>query len=186
MDGQLGKGWPNSFHLLEWNASASRVTVHFRKWSHDGRFWAVGSDIYRDARDGTLEIPPSEGPPIVLRVAQPGVDDRTVQLNQQTITIGRAPTNTLPLADRKVSRAHGEICLRGATYVYCHKSLTNRTVHQRHSGERTLLRPLTGTQAVAEVALENEDRLFVGGVTLFVELEDQCVSTDKEPDESEP
>jgi hypothetical protein len=59
-------------------------------------------------------------------------------------------------------------------------------VHQRHSGERTLLRPLTGTQAVAEVALENEDRLFVGGVTLFVELEDQCVSTDKEPDESEP
>ncbi|MEW8073007.1 MAG: SAVMC3_10250 family protein, partial [Candidatus Thiodiazotropha sp.] len=49
-----GKGWPNGFQLVELDLPNRSGAVHFRKWSHYGRFWACGSDIYRDAADGVL------------------------------------------------------------------------------------------------------------------------------------
>ncbi len=54
MEGDLGKGWPNGFQVIEVDADSRSGAVHFHKWSADGRFWARGSDIYRDAPDGTL------------------------------------------------------------------------------------------------------------------------------------
>lgn len=54
MEGDLGRGWPNGFQLLELGEDGRSGAVHFRKWSPQGRFWARGSDIYRDAPDGVL------------------------------------------------------------------------------------------------------------------------------------
>lgn len=56
MEGDLGKGWPNGFHLIEVDVESLAVKVHFRKWSEGGRFWAIGSDLYRDAPNGILEL----------------------------------------------------------------------------------------------------------------------------------
>ncbi len=57
MEGDLGKGWPNGFQLLEVDVPTRTGAVRFMKWSQDGRFWARGSDIYRDAPDGMLRWP---------------------------------------------------------------------------------------------------------------------------------
>ena len=57
MEGDLGMGWPNAFNLLELAPSARSGLVSFRKWSRDGRFWAVGSDLYRSAPRGVLAWP---------------------------------------------------------------------------------------------------------------------------------
>jgi predicted phosphodiesterase len=54
MEGELGKGWPNGFQLIEIDPDTRSGAVHFRKWSQAGHFWPVGSDIYRQAPNGTL------------------------------------------------------------------------------------------------------------------------------------
>jgi calcineurin-like phosphoesterase family protein len=57
IEGDFGKSWPNGFQLIEIDPYSEKVTVHFRKWSRDGRFWAIGSDIYREAPNGVLVLP---------------------------------------------------------------------------------------------------------------------------------
>lgn len=57
MEGDLGKLWPNGFTLLEINVAGNSGAAHFQKWSRDGKFWAKGSDIYRDAPDGIFHWP---------------------------------------------------------------------------------------------------------------------------------
>jgi predicted MPP superfamily phosphohydrolase len=54
IEGDLGKNWPNGFHLIEIEVEPKVYTVHFRKWARDGRFWAKGTDLYREAPDGVL------------------------------------------------------------------------------------------------------------------------------------
>ncbi len=54
MEGDLGKNWPNGFQLMELDVPSRSGAVHFLKWSQGGRFWANGSDIYRDAPNGIL------------------------------------------------------------------------------------------------------------------------------------
>jgi RNA polymerase sigma factor (sigma-70 family) len=54
MEGDLGKNWPNAFQLIEVDVVSRGGAVHFRKWARNARFWAKGSDIYRDASDGVL------------------------------------------------------------------------------------------------------------------------------------
>jgi hypothetical protein len=61
IEGDLGKAWPNGFNLLEVDTTDGSGAVHFRKWARDARFWAKGSDIYRDAPDGTLKFGFSTG-----------------------------------------------------------------------------------------------------------------------------
>jgi calcineurin-like phosphoesterase family protein len=56
IEGDFGKSWPNGFQLIEIDPHSETVTIHFRKWSRDGRFWARGSDIYREAPDGVLVL----------------------------------------------------------------------------------------------------------------------------------
>lgn len=56
IEGGRGRDWPNGFQLLEWDLVSAAGVVHFRKWSKGGRFWAPGSDIYRQAPQGTLQI----------------------------------------------------------------------------------------------------------------------------------
>jgi predicted phosphodiesterase len=56
VEGDLGKDWPNGFQVLEIDPKRRAGSISFRKWSSAGRFWAKGSDIYRDAPDGTLDF----------------------------------------------------------------------------------------------------------------------------------
>lgn len=56
VEGDWGKKWPNGFQLIELDVASMAVDVQLRKWS--GRFWAVGSDIYRNAPDGRLHLDP--------------------------------------------------------------------------------------------------------------------------------
>jgi hypothetical protein len=57
MEGDLGKGWPNSFQVVELDTQSRAYRIHFRKWARDAspRFWAKGSDIYPNAPDGVLQ-----------------------------------------------------------------------------------------------------------------------------------
>lgn len=65
VEGDLGKSWPNGFQVIEIDPVTRAGSVAFHKWSSTGRFWARGSDIYRDARDGVLRFEGSapEEPP---------------------------------------------------------------------------------------------------------------------------
>src|SRR5919205_1115127 len=56
IEGDLGMGWPNEFHLIEVNVENRATEVHFRKWAKNPRYWAKGSDIYQDAPDGILQL----------------------------------------------------------------------------------------------------------------------------------
>jgi predicted MPP superfamily phosphohydrolase len=56
MEGDFGKNWPNGFQVIELDYASKGLSVHFRKWSQPGRFWAIGSDIYRSASDGVLRL----------------------------------------------------------------------------------------------------------------------------------
>lgn len=69
MEGDLGVTWPNGFNLLEVDPSARSGRVHFRKWSRDTHFWAIGSDLYNSAPRGTLAWPATSSPdsPIPLK-----------------------------------------------------------------------------------------------------------------------
>lgn len=62
IEGDLGKGWPNGFQLIEVDPSSLDATIHFRKWVARPRSWFKGSDIYSDARDGVLAWP--KHPPV--------------------------------------------------------------------------------------------------------------------------
>lgn len=59
MEGDMGKHWPNGFQLIEIDRHGAPDRVHFRKWSARGHFWALGSDIYRDAPAGILDLRPT-------------------------------------------------------------------------------------------------------------------------------
>jgi len=56
MEGDVGKGWPNSFHLIEVDLPSKRYAVHFRRWARDAvpRHWSPGTDLYECAPDGVL------------------------------------------------------------------------------------------------------------------------------------
>lgn len=54
MEGDRGKNWPNEFQVIEVEPVSHVGAIHFHKWSDIGRFWAIGSDIYRDAPEGVL------------------------------------------------------------------------------------------------------------------------------------
>ncbi len=54
VEGDLGKRWPNGFQIVEIDLLKRQGCVEFRKWSQEGRFWAKGCDIYRDAPEGVL------------------------------------------------------------------------------------------------------------------------------------
>ncbi|HET9713562.1 MAG TPA: metallophosphoesterase, partial [Pyrinomonadaceae bacterium] len=71
MDGDEGKNWPNEFHLIEIDVPNKAGTVHFRKWSPTGRYWAHGSDIYKAAPEGILRWPSEPAPSVVTAPARP-------------------------------------------------------------------------------------------------------------------
>jgi hypothetical protein len=54
MEGDVGRGWPNGFHVVEIDPASKTGAAHFLKWAKQGRFWTKGTDLYRDAPDGTL------------------------------------------------------------------------------------------------------------------------------------
>ncbi|CAH0350234.1 metallophosphoesterase [Aquabacterium sp. CECT 9606] len=54
VEGDLGREWPNGFQVLDIDPLTRSGSIMFQKWSSTGRFWAKGSDIYREAPDGVL------------------------------------------------------------------------------------------------------------------------------------
>ena len=56
IEGDLGKGWPNGFHLIEVDPANGAGAVHFRKWSKRASYWAKGCDLYRGAPNGMLPL----------------------------------------------------------------------------------------------------------------------------------
>lgn len=68
MEGDLGKNWPNSFHLIQVNTQTMSGHVSFEKWAARG-FWTKGTDLYEEAPDGNLPITLTRGPQASSRAA---------------------------------------------------------------------------------------------------------------------
>jgi pSer/pThr/pTyr-binding forkhead associated (FHA) protein len=100
-------------------------------------------------------VPRPEAPRARLRLIQPGLSERVLELDGRTVTLGRATDNGLVLVDGRVSRHHGRISVRRGTLVYTDLRSTN--------GSR-----VNGT-AVDEVVLGVGDRIEVGDTLLVIE-----------------
>ena len=74
IEGEHGKNWPNGFQLIEIDVKRKTGAVHFRKWARNARYWAKGTDIYRDAPDGVLRWPPESEAPVAELSFQDAVE----------------------------------------------------------------------------------------------------------------
>ena len=121
------------------------------------------------ARNDTMvfHVPKPEAPRARLRVIQPGASERDVQLDGQTVTIGRATDNGLPLADGRVSRHHGRIAVRRGALVYSDLGSTN--------GSRV------NGNVVDEVVLGVGDRIELGDTVIVVEALDAAGAGEARP-----
>jgi hypothetical protein len=104
IEGDIGKGWPNGFNLLEVDTSDGSGAVHFRKWAQDGRFWATGSDIYRDAPHGTLTFGPARSEITVRKDLPRGVESGRLSIYEAYLAKAEAweAESTSTLAGGKV------------------------------------------------------------------------------------
>jgi hypothetical protein len=107
--------------------------------------------------DRRSSIRPAAPPPprALLRVTEPGGSEREVRVEGAPLTLGRAPDNSLVIADRRVSRHHGRFQSRHGTLVYTDLGSTNGT---RVNGIR-----------VDEIVLGAGDRIQLGDVVVVVE-----------------
>lgn len=100
-------------------------------------------------------VPVPAGPQIVLRITAGAGEGLTIPLNGPAITLGRQVDNTLPLADRKVSRYHARIERVDNSWVITDLDSTN--------GIRLNGLPVT------RAGLSPGDFLYLGDVILRVE-----------------
>ena len=100
-------------------------------------------------------VPRPAAPRARLRLIQPGLGERVIELGGQAMTLGRATDNGLTLVDGRVSRHHGRISVRRGTLVYTDLQSTN--------GSR-----VNGTP-IEEVVLGVGDRIELGDALLVVE-----------------
>lgn len=104
MEGDVGKGWPNCFQLLEVDVLRRSFTVHLRKWARDAtpRFWAKGSDVYVGAPDGVLswDADPSAGgassTPMLKSSSQPQPTSSGQALRWRVELVGTVTSATAP------------------------------------------------------------------------------------------
>lgn len=71
MEGDLGRRWPNGFHLIEIDLATRSGSVHLRKWSPDVSDWVTATDVYRDAKDGVLHWPRAAPTPAPVTAGRP-------------------------------------------------------------------------------------------------------------------
>jgi pSer/pThr/pTyr-binding forkhead associated (FHA) protein len=99
--------------------------------------------------------PVLESPRAVLREILRDGRERTVEVDGQVMTIGRATDNGLVIDDGRVSRHHGRLQARRGALVYTDLGSTNGT---RVNGIR-----------VDEIVLGAGDRIELGDTVLVVE-----------------
>lgn len=81
IEGELGKNWPNEFHVIDVDVPSRAGEVHFREWSARARTWALGTGFYRNAPSGTLRWSAGSGstsapaPPTSAPSPEPGPGD---------------------------------------------------------------------------------------------------------------
>jgi hypothetical protein len=109
------------------------------------------------AADRPYAVRPAAPPPAraLLRVSEPGGREREVRVEDQPLTLGRAPDNGLVITDARVSRHHGRFQNRHGALIYTDLGSTNGT---RVNGIR-----------VDEIVLGAGDRLQLGDVVVVVE-----------------
>jgi hypothetical protein len=106
-------------------------------------------------RTAVFVVPVADGPVATLREIRADGVGRTVRFDGRPMTIGRAPDNTLVLADSRASRHHARIDGRRGTLILSDLGSTNGSwVNDRR---------------VESMALGEGDRIRVGATTLVVE-----------------
>lgn len=108
------------------------------------------------------------------------------ETNENHITIGRSPKNSVTISNQKVSWEHGQITLRKGIYFYRHLSENNPSILRRKN-EEYLLR----VGEFEEKQLATQDCLIIGDTTLIVEFDaikedPEHTPTEKQQDESLP
>ncbi|MBI2776955.1 MAG: DUF3662 domain-containing protein [Chloroflexi bacterium] len=125
----------------------------------EARFSEVGAglDLDEDAdlgRTRAFEVPVVRGPRATLLVREPTGASRTIVADGGPLTIGRADTNALVLADGRASRHHARLAARGGLLILTDLGSTNGT---RVNG-----------QAVREIAVGVGDEIEIGDSQLVV------------------
>jgi hypothetical protein len=88
------------------------------------------------------------------------------ETTERIVGIGRAPDNDVVLEDPDVSWYHGYIERITGRYQYHHISNTNPAIVRRSKQEYLLSR-----KRQPEIALQNNDRIIIGKITLVVEFD---------------
>lgn len=100
-----------------------------------------------------------------VRIVAGAEAERSFELEDDALTIGRAASNTIQLTDEFVSQRHGRVSHREGRYVYTDLRSTNGSVIAR--GEKRW--ELGGSDL--EHILEDGDRIVLGRTVLEVSLE---------------
>jgi signal transduction histidine kinase/pSer/pThr/pTyr-binding forkhead associated (FHA) protein len=100
-----------------------------------------------------------------LRVVQGPDEGKVVEASSGVVSLGSAPDNDLQVTDSFVSRHHGRLMLAGEEWRYEDRGSTNGSAIER-GGERSQV----GGEGVA---LEQGDRIVVGGTAIEVEIEEK-------------
>lgn len=112
-------------------------------------------------RTRVFVVPASRGPRATLAVREPNRPPRRVVADGGTLTIGRAETNGLALADPRASRHHARLVARDGLLILTDLESTNGT---RVNG-----------QAIRELAVGAGDEILIGDSVLLVEAVDDGV-----------
>ncbi|MEO7663941.1 MAG: DUF3662 and FHA domain-containing protein, partial [Candidatus Limnocylindrales bacterium] len=98
----------------------------------EARFSEIGSGVDLDidadlGRTRVFEVPVARGPRATLLVTEPSAGSRTVVADGGPLTMGRAPENSLVLADARASRHHARLAPRDGLLILTDLGSTNGT-----------------------------------------------------------
>lgn len=106
-----------------------------------------------------------------LRIIAGITDLKSVALNGELVTIGRAPDNTLPIPHKSISNYHATLHSNGGSYIITDLTSTNGVVI---NGERK-----------TSATLSDGDRVHLGDIELRFELEPALCPVAQTPSPSE-
>ena len=118
----------------------------------------IGEEEAAASRTRIFEIPVRKGARATLLVRDPNGLTRRVVADGGTLTIGRAESNGLVLADARASRLHARLTARDGLLILADQESTNGT---RVNG-----------QAIRELAVGAGDQILIGDSTIIVEAID--------------
>ena len=92
-----------------------------------------------------------------LTVVKGPDSNSTLEMNEGSLSVGKSPSNQLPLSDPFVSRYHGQILWNGKKYVYIDLQSSNGSAVKR----KGRLLPV-GAEQNFQVPLKDGDRILLG------------------------